>query len=119
MHPIPSPGAALQRRQALRSFLGVTPALVAIGLFLVLPILIVAAYSLMEANPYGGVDRAFSGEAYVSLLFERQMDDSLAFADSYLTIALRSLGIAALTTLITLSLGFPVAVWLAMQPPRR
>ncbi len=78
MHPIPSPGAALQRRQALRSFLGVTPALVAIGLFLVLPILIVAAYSLMEANPYGGVDRAFSGEAYVSLLFERQMDDSLA-----------------------------------------
>lgn len=29
MHPIPSPGAALQRRQALRSFLGVTPALVA------------------------------------------------------------------------------------------
>lgn len=109
----------MQRRQALRSFLGVTPALVAIGLFLVLPILIVAAYSLMEANPYGGVDRAFSGEAYVSLLFERQMDDSLAFADSYLTIALRSLGIAALTTLITLSLGFPVAVWLAMQPPRR
>lgn len=47
------------------------------------------------------------------------MDDSLAFADSYLTIALRSLGIAALTTLITLSLGFPVAVWLAMQPPRQ
>lgn len=113
------PGAALQRRQALRSFLGVTPALVAIGLFLVLPILIVGAYSLMEANPYGGVNRTFSGESYVALLFERQMDDSLAFADSYLVIALRSLGIAALTTLVTLLIGFPVAVWLVMQPPRR
>lgn len=119
MHPTSSPGAALQRRQALRSFLGVTPALVAIGLFLVLPILIVGAYSLMEANPYGGVNRTFSGESYVALLFERQMDDSLAFADSYLVIALRSLGIAALTTLVTLLIGFPVAVWLVMQPPRR
>ncbi|HBP5564057.1 TPA: ABC transporter permease [Pseudomonas aeruginosa] len=119
MHPTSSPGAALQRRQALRSFLGVTPALVAIGLFLVLPILIVGAYSLMEANPYGGVNRTFSGESYVALLFERQMDDSLAFADSYLVIALRSLGIAALTTLVTLLIGFPVAVWLVVQPPRR
>ncbi|AAY94395.1 ABC transporter permease [Pseudomonas protegens] len=109
----------LERRKALRSFLGVSPALVAIGLFLIVPILIVIGYSLMEANPYGGVNKVFSSDAYTSLLFERQLDDSLAFADSYLLIALRSIGIAGLTTVITLLIGFPVAVWLAMQPVRR
>lgn len=109
----------LERRKALRSFLGVSPALVAIGLFLIVPILIVIGYSLMEANPYGGVNKVFSSDAYTSLLFERQLDDSLAFADSYLLIALRSIGIAGLTTVITLLIGFPVAVWLAMQPMQR
>lgn len=109
----------LERRKALRSVLGVSPALIAIGLFLIVPILIVIGYSLMEANPYGGVNKVFSSDAYTSLLFERQLDDSLAFADSYLLIALRSIGIAGLTTLITLLIGFPVAVWLAMQPVQR
>lgn len=109
----------LERRRALASLLGVSPALVAIGLFLVVPILIVVGYSLMQANPYGGVNPQFSVEAYVSLLFERQLDDSLAFADAYLVIALRSIGIAAATTVITLLVGIPVAVWLAMQPAHR
>ncbi|MCO7577892.1 ABC transporter permease [Pseudomonas protegens] len=109
----------LERRKALRSVLGVSPALIAIGLFLIVPILIVIGYSLMEANPYGGVNQVFSSDAYTSLLFERQLDDSLAFTDSYLLIALRSIGIAGLTTLITLLIGFPVAVWLAMQPVQR
>lgn len=112
-------GGALERRKALRSFLGVSPALVSIGLFLIVPIFIVVGYSLMQANPYGGVNPHFSIDAYVSLLFERQLDDSLAFADSYMVIALRSIGIAAATTVITLLVGFPVAVWLAMQPAHR
>lgn len=114
-----STGNALERRQALRSFLGVSPALLSIGLFLIVPIFIVVGYSLMQANPYGGVNPHFSVDAYVSLLFERQLDDSLAFADSYMMIALRSIGIAAATTVITLLVGFPVAVWLAMQPAHR
>ncbi|MGZ0782357.1 ABC transporter permease [Pseudomonas saponiphila] len=109
----------LERRKALRSVLGVSPALIAIGLFLVVPILIVIGYSLMEANPYGGVNQVFSSDAYSALLFERQLDDSLAFTDSYLLIALRSIGIAGLTTVVTLLIGFPVAVWLAMQPVQR
>ncbi|PJI48187.1 MAG: ABC transporter permease [Pseudomonas sp.] len=112
-------GNSLERRQALRSFLGVSPALLSIGLFLIVPIFIVVGYSLMQANPYGGVNPHFSVDAYVSLLFERQLDDSLAFADSYMMIALRSIGIAAATTVITLLVGFPVAVWLAMQPAHR
>lgn len=119
MNQISTTGSALERRKALRSFLGVSPALASIGLFLIVPIFIVIGYSLMQANPYGGVNPHFSTDAYVSLLFERQLDDSLAFADSYMVIALRSIGIAAATTFITLLVGFPVAVWLAMQPAHR
>ncbi len=120
MHRSTLTGAALhERRQSLRNLLGVSPALLAIGLFLIVPILLVVGYSLMEANPYGGVEPVFSTESYLSLLFERQLDDSLAFVDSYLLIALRSIGIAAATTLVTLLIGFPVAVWLAMQPPHK
>ncbi|WCD80685.1 ABC transporter permease [Pseudomonas sp. TUM22785] len=120
MHRSTRSGAALhERRQSLRNLLGVSPALLAIGLFLIVPILLVVGYSLMEANPYGGVEPVFSTEAYLSLLFERQLDDSLAFVDAYLLIALRSIGIAAATTLVTLLIGFPVAVWLAMQPPHK
>ncbi|BCD85867.1 ABC transporter permease [Pseudomonas solani] len=120
MHRSTRSGAALHaRRQSLRNLLGVSPALLAIGLFLIVPILLVVGYSLMEANPYGGVEPVFSTESYLSLLFERQLDDSLAFVDAYLLIALRSIGIAAATTLVTLLIGFPVAVWLAMQPPHK
>ncbi|GAC1031596.1 ABC transporter permease [Pseudomonas sp. No.21] len=120
MHRSTLTGAALHaRRQSLRNLLGVSPALLAIGLFLIVPILLVVGYSLMEANPYGGVEPVFSTESYLSLLFERQLDDSLAFVDAYLLIALRSIGIAAATTLVTLLIGFPVAVWLAMQPPHK
>lgn len=120
MHRSTRSGAALhERRQSLRNLLGVSPSLLAIGLFLIVPILLVVGYSLMEANPYGGVEPVFSTEAYLSLLFERQLDDSLAFVDAYLLIALRSIGIAAATTLVTLLIGFPVAVWLAMQPPHK
>lgn len=120
MHRSTRSGAALhERRQSLRNLLGVSPALLAIGLFLIVPILLVVGYSLMEANPYGGVEPVFSTESYLSLLFERQLDDSLAFVDAYLLIALRSIGIAAATTLVTLLIGFPVAVWLAMQPPHK
>lgn len=117
--PPPPRPSTRERRQVLAQVLGVSPALLAIGVFLVIPIFIVVAYSLMQANPYGGVDPVFSTEAYVGLVFERQLDDSLALATTYLMIALRSIGIAGATTLITLLIGFLVAVWLAMQPVRR
>jgi len=109
----------LERRRALAGLLGVSPALLVIGLFLIVPIVILAAYSLMQADPYGGVLPAFSSEAWYSLLYERDLDDNLAFAWSYVQVAGRSVSIAAATTFITLLAGFPVAVWLAMQPASR
>jgi len=113
------PQNPLERRRALAGLLGVTPALAVIGFFLLVPIFILLAYSLMQADPYGGVLPRFSSEAWYSLFYERQLDDSLTFAWSYLQVAWRSVSIAGATTLITLLAGFPVAVWLAMQPASR
>ena len=62
-----------------RALLGIAPAMGVIGLFMIAPLLIMLVYSFLEANPFGGVRRNFSLDAYVKLLFERNLDDSLQF----------------------------------------
>lgn len=103
----------------LAYWLGLLPAPIIIVVFLVLPLLIVAAYSFMAPNEYGGVVPQFSLEAYVEFLFERQLDLSLVFNDAYLVITARSLLLALATMLITLAVGFPVATYIALQPRDR
>jgi spermidine/putrescine transport system permease protein len=117
MHTLPITNT-LERRKAFQSFLGVSPALVAIGLFLLVPILIVIGYSLMEANPYGGVNSL--QHRCLHLVAVRTANGRQPGLRRFLPDhRLRSVGIAGLTTLITLLIGFPVAVWLAMQPAHR
>lgn len=110
---------ALSGRRSPSAFLGLSPALAMVGIFLIIPLAFVVAYSLMEASPYGGVNWVLSGEAYSQLLFITKLDGSFAFNSAYLMIALRSVGIALATTVLTLILAFPVAVFLAMQPANR
>lgn len=101
------------------TLLGIAPTLLIIGVLMVVPMIIMAAYSLMEASSFGGVLPHFSAEAYIKLLFDRDLDDSLAFDPSYMIILWRSLRIAALATLITLCVGFPVAYFIATRPPEQ
>ncbi len=107
------------RRNRLRAWLGIAPSMAIIGLFMLAPIGIVAVYSFLEANPYGGVRPSFSPEAYVQLLFERGLDDSLVFNDAYITIFLRSVTLAGVATVLCLLIGFPVAYYMASVPPGR
>ncbi|WP_422367279.1 ABC transporter permease [Pelagibius sp.] len=95
------------------------PALLAIGVFLVLPLLLVPVASFMEANPWGGVRPAFSVDAYIQVLFEEDFTGELVFNDAYPRIVLRSILLAAVTTLLCLLAGFPVAYVIAMQPKAR
>lgn len=99
--------------------LALGPALVVVGLFLVVPLLLVPIASFMEANPWGGVRPAFSVEAYVQVLFEEDFTGELIFNDAYPRIVLRSLALAALTTALCLLAGFPVAYVIALQPKSR
>jgi spermidine/putrescine transport system permease protein len=104
------------QRTLLSAWLGVLPAWLVIGIFGVLPMFIMLGISFMVADPYGGVEPAYSHEAYIQFLFERDLDDSLIFNPIYLNIVLRSLGLAAITTALCLLVGLPVAYLIARQP---
>ena len=76
-------------------------------------------YSFLAPGPYGDVKWQFSTDAWVSVLFERDIfDDTLSIADAHLTIFLRSVKLALGTTLLTLLFGFPTAYFIATRPER-
>ncbi|NLS01372.1 ABC transporter permease [Rhizobium sp. P38BS-XIX] len=97
----------------------IAPAFLVIGVFMVLPLIIAIVYSFMTANPYGGVTMPLTFDAYVQFLFQRDFDDSLIFSWSYVIIILRSIYLAAATTILCLALGLPVAWFIVCQSPER
>ncbi|HEU4569896.1 MAG TPA: ABC transporter permease [Gemmatimonadales bacterium] len=78
------------------------PGLAWLALFFAAPLLMVAAYSVMPAAPFGGVARGFTLAAYARLA------DPL-----YAGIVWRTLWLATVTTLVSLLLGYPVAYVIA------
>jgi spermidine/putrescine transport system permease protein len=91
-----------------------------VGVLLILPLALMAFVSTLERGPTGGVlwDR-HTADAYVQFLFERDLTDRLVVNTDYLHIFGRSIAVAAITTAITLVVGFPTALWMAFQPPQR
>jgi spermidine/putrescine transport system permease protein len=108
----------LPRNPVTRRWLGLSPALLTIGLFMILPMCILLVFSFMEADPYGGVDPGFTFEGYVQIIFERDFDDILQFDATYLRIIGRSIILATLATLGCLVLGLPVAYFITRQNAR-
>lgn len=78
------------------------PATIWLLIFFVIPLIIVLIYSFLERGIYGGVTWEFTLKNY-----QRLADDL------YLNIIWRSLGLASLTTLICLIIGYPVAFLIA------
>ncbi|MEI6807551.1 MAG: ABC transporter permease [bacterium] len=83
------------------------PPAVWLTLFFVAPLLIVLVFSVSPQDVNGGVLRGFTLEHY------RRIIDPL-----YLGIMLQSLAVAAITTIITLLLAYPVAYYMAFAAPR-
>jgi spermidine/putrescine transport system permease protein len=109
--------AAEQRRLRTRWAL-VSPALIVVGLFGIVPLLIIVVYSFLEAGSYGGVVWKFTTQAYVSFVFEQDIfDGTFQFTSDYLEIFWRSIWLAALTTVVCLLVGFPTAYFMATRPP--
>jgi spermidine/putrescine transport system permease protein len=93
-------------------------ALVFLVLF-VIPALIVLAYSVMTRGDYGGVIWQLDFDAYArvfGLPNEAEMRD---WDFVYLGIFAKSAGIAALTALLALAVGYPVAWYIARQPDQK
>jgi len=103
----------------IKRALGLGPALGIIIVFMIIPICIIAVYSFLEANPYGGVRPHLTLDAYAQFFFERDLDDILVFNSAYLKIFWRSFYLALATTMLCLLIGFPTAYYIAMQSPKR
>jgi spermidine/putrescine transport system permease protein len=109
----------LPKNPNIKRALGLGPALGIIIVFMIIPICIIATYSFLEANPYGGVRPHLTLDAYSQFFFERDLDDNLIFNSAYLMIFWRSFILALATTVLCLLIGFPTAFYIAMQPPQR
>lgn len=100
-------------------WLALTPTYLIIGIFMMIPLLIMIGISFMEQNVYGGVHQNFTTDAYRQILFETDFDNNLVFDPAYLVIIGRSLWLATIATVATVVIGFPVAYYIARQEERR
>ena len=107
------------RTRSRRNLGLIGPAALIIGVFMVLPLGLMAYISVLERGPNGGVIwGAHTAEAYVNFLFERDLDDSLLLNTDYLQIFWRSFWLSGATTVLALLIGFPTALYMALQPAR-
>ncbi len=99
------------KRKQWRVFGLIFPSLFWLVVFFAIPLILVLAMSFGERGTYGGVIWNFNLEN-----FARFFD----FSDPlYLRIFGRTLYIAAITTLVSFLIGYPMAFWIASQPEKR
>ncbi|KAF1069583.1 MAG: Spermidine/putrescine transport system permease protein PotB [Pseudomonas citronellolis] len=109
-----------ERKQLRGRLLLTSPAMLVLVVLLVVPLGIMFAVSIQAPGDYGGVKWGqHTLEAYINFLWERDLDDSLVFNSDYLEIFQRSFWLSILTTFGCLLVGFPTALYLALQDERR
>ena len=111
--------AEINARRSLvrRYWLLCLPALALLILAASGPLLIVLVYSFLEPGEYTGVVWELSGEGWFRVLFNRDIfDDTVSLADAHMTIFWRSASLSAMTTILTLVIGFPTAYFIATRP---
>src|SRR5579884_987932 len=86
----------------------ISPAAAVMVFLFFVPLLIVVAYSLLTRGPYGGVMHPWTAESY-----------GRVFDPLYLEIIWRSIWVGAISTLVCLLLGFPLALYIARATEHR
>ncbi len=98
---------ARSKRQRIALWTLISPTLFWLTVFFAIPLLVILFYSFLQRGTYGG------------LVYEFTLNNYVRFFDSlYINIFLRSFRIAAITTLLSLLIGYPVAYWMATRPAR-
>ena len=105
------------RRQSLLAGILLAPATLFLGVFFLLPLCIIAVFSLLSPGLYGGVEWRFYHWNY-GRIFGWADGVIEVFEPIYLQILARSLSFAALTVVLTLILCYPVAFWVSRLPHR-
>ena len=95
------------------------PVWVFIGIFLVLPVVLMAVYSFLTKEFRGGVIWEFTFAAYDQFFLDRGLfgDDPPTIEWTYIGIFWRSIWQAGLATVLCLLIGFPTAWFIATRPP--
>src|ERR671912_1659179 len=84
-----------------------TPVTLWLGLFFLVPLLIILAYSFGTSGVYGGITLGFNPGNYLKV-----------FDPLYLEIIVRTFVIALINTLLCLVLGYPLAYFIALKGGR-
>jgi spermidine/putrescine transport system permease protein len=107
---------AVRRKTFVLSAL-LAPVTLFLGVFFLLPLLIIALFSLLTPGLYGGVEWAFYHWNY-GRIFGWADGIIEIYEPVYLQILGRSLGFAAVTVGLCLVLCYPVAFWVSRLPIR-
>ena len=89
-----------------------------IGIFLLLPVILMAIYSFLTKEARGGVIWDFSLAAYDQFFVNRGLfgDEAAALEWTYITVFWRSIVQAFIATVLCLLIGFPTAWFIATRP---
>ena len=97
-----------------------TPAALFLAVFMIAPLLLMLYVSTLERAPFGGVLwGSHTGVAYEKLLFERDLAGRLSFNSDYIAIFARSFRLATITTILTLLVSLPTALYMTTLSRRR
>lgn len=107
---------ALKRQSVVLGVL-LAPVTLFLGVFFLLPLCIIALFSVLTPGLYGGVEWSFYHWNY-GRIFGWADGLNEIFEPIYLQILWRSLTFAALTVVLTLILCYPVAFWVSRLPER-
>jgi spermidine/putrescine transport system permease protein len=84
------------------------------------PLLIIVVYSFLEKPSQGtGVKWVFTLENYKALFIQEKLDGTTAVDTRYLKVLWTSFYYSVITTVVTLVLSIPVAMWIATRDARR
>ncbi|WP_136646412.1 ABC transporter permease [Tabrizicola sp. YIM 78059] len=105
------------RRQSVVLGVLLAPVTLFLGVFFLLPLCIIALFSVLTPGLYGGVEWSFYHWNY-GRIFGWADGINEIFEPIYLQILWRSLSFAALTVVLTLILCYPVAFWVSRLSER-
>ena len=97
------------------------PTWVMVGVFLVIPVALMAIYSFLTKEFRGGVIWDFTLAAYDQFFFNRGLfgDEPPSIEWTYIAIFWRSVWLSLATTALTFAIGFPTAWFIATRPAQQ
>ena len=85
-----------------------------------IPLLIIVVYSFLEKPSQGtGVKWVFTLENYKALFIQEKLDGTTALDTRYIKVLWASFYFSVITTVVTLALSIPVAMWIATRDAKK